>query len=441
MDVTLPLRALALRVMPDSASDIAGVVERTFREESGRVLGALIGTLGDFELAEDALQETLLAALERWPTDGVPRNPAAWITTVARRKAMDRLRRDRSFERKLPLLHWLETERDAASEIDLFEDRPIPDERLKLMFTCCHPALALEAQIALTLRTLGGLRTAEIARAFLTSIPTMNQRLTRAKAKIRAAGIPFQVPRAPEISDRLDAVLRVLYLIFNEGYSATAGDDLIRRELCAEAIRLTRVLVELLTDEPDSAENPETLGLLALMLLHDSRLSARVSATGDLVLLEDQDRSSWDRARIGEGLALLDRAMRLRRPGPYQLQAAISALHAQAATPEETDWAQIAALYERLVQIDPSPVVQLNLAVAVGMARGPLAGLMALEGFGLDHQLREYHWYHSARADLFRRAGYYAEAKSAYARALTLCHNRAERAYIGRRLAEVSGQV
>jgi len=251
--------------MPDSASDIGAIVERTFREESGRVLGALISGLGDFDLAEDALQDTLLTALERWPAEGVPRNPAAWITTVARRKAVDRVRRNRSFDRKLALLQWLETEREVSSDIDLVEDRPFPDERLKLIFTCCHPALALEAQIALTLHTLGGLSTAEIARAFLTSVPTMNQRLTRAKAKIRGAGIPFRLPLAPDIPERLDAVLRVLYLIFNEGYTASGG---------AEAIRLTRVLVELLAHEADLAENPEALGLLALMVLHDSRRAA-----------------------------------------------------------------------------------------------------------------------------------------------------------------------
>ena len=416
---------------------LADTVEATFRAEHGRVLGALIAALGDFDLAEDALQAAMLTALERWPAEGLPHNPAAWITTVARRKAIDRLRRDQAYERKLAVLLAEQALEGPADLDELTPQDDIPDERLKLIFTSCHPALAQEAQVALTLRALGGLSTAEIARAFLVPVPTMNQRLTRAKSKIRQAGIPFQVPPSHVLPERLDTVRQVLYLIFNEGYAATAGSDLIRRDLCAEAIRLARVLVELLAGAPDLAPDPEVLGLLALMLLHDSRRDTRVDAAGELVLLEDQDRSRWDRAAIAEGVALLDQAIALRRPGPYQIQAAISALHAQAATAADTDWRQIEALYGELARRLPSPVVALNQAVAIGMAHGPIAGLMAIDRRNLAADLDGYHWYHAARADLLRRAGYVSEAVTAYTRALDLCHNQAERNFLSRRMEEL----
>jgi RNA polymerase sigma-70 factor, ECF subfamily len=418
-------------------TDIPTRIEQIFRAEHGRVLGALIASLRDFDLAEDVLQAALLTALERWPREGLPRNPAAWITTVARRKAIDRLRRDRALERKQAWL-WAESEHGSLGHVDdAALNEAIPDERLKLIFTCCHPALALEVQVALTLRSLGGLSTAEIAHAFLVPLPTMNQRLTRARGKIRAAGIPFEVPPLSRLPERLEAVLRVLYLIFNEGYAAHSGEALIRQDLCAEAIRLGRVLVTLL-DNASPPAAPEALGLPALVLLTDARRPARVDGAGDLVLLEDQDRSRWDRTEIEEGLALLDQALAQRRAGPYQLQAAISALHARAPTPAETDWRQIKALYGELARLTPSPVVDLNHAVATGMAHGPIAGLMALDQRRLDEALGSYHWFHAARADLLRRAGYRAEAHHAYTQALAVCPNAAERAFLERRLAEMS---
>lgn len=416
-------------------NEIARVVEETFRAEHGKVLGALVARLGDLDLAEDVLQDAMLIALETWQRDGIPQNAAAWMTTVARRKAIDRLRRDKTFLEKQQELQWF-AEIEQSNEID-FDERPIPDERLKLIFTCCHPALAPDAQIALTLRTLGGLTTPEIARAFLVPVPTMNQRITRAKNKIRAAGIPYVIPPAEKIPERLDAVLHVLYLIFNEGYAATQGDDLIRQELCAEAIRLTRVLVELLDQEKNLAPNAEALGLRAMMLLHDARRAARVDAHGDLVLLEAQDRALWNHNEIQEGIAWLDRAVALRQPGPYQIQAAISALHAQASSFAETDWEQIARLYGQLVRLTPSPVVELNCAVAVGMAFGANAGLTAMANFQLAASLAEYHLYHAARADLLRRAGEYDAARHGYARALELAQTRAERVFLMRRLQEL----
>ncbi len=397
------------------------------------MLAALISALRDFELAEDVFHDALVVALERWPADGVPHNPGAWITTTARHKAIDRLRRDKTYAAKQQLLQTL-ADLDAPGEIDMDE---IPDERLKLIFTCCHPALSLEAQVALTLRTLGGLETAEIASAFLVPVPTMAQRLVRAQRKIKQAGIPYRVPPRELLAERLAAVQTAIYLIFNEGYIASSGDSLVRQELCQEAIRLAQILTDLLADDPELEEHPEALGLLALMLLHDARRAARISPAGELILLEDQDRSLWNQAQIAAGTAVLERALHMRQPGPYQIQAAIAALHGAAATPANTDWPQIAALYGQLYKFQPTPVIALNQAVAVAMAEGPIKGLALLEKMGDTAVLQNYHLYHAARADLLRRAGWHEDAAEAYAVALALAQNNVERTFLQRRLQEM----
>ncbi|HEV8658156.1 MAG TPA: RNA polymerase sigma factor [Thermoanaerobaculia bacterium] len=411
--------------------DLTHTIEGVFRRESGKIIAALIRIARSFDLAEEAMQDACVAAMKEWRRAGIPNNPAAWLMTAARRRLIDYARREQTRRDKEGDVarHFDPAPADAA----VADDSSYPDDRLRLIFTCCHPALSVDAQVALTLRTLGGLTTSEIARAFLLPEPTLAQRLVRAKRKIQAARIPYHVPAPDVIPQRLLSVRAVLYLIFNEGYTATAGEALIRQELCAEAIRLGEMLCELL---PNVAEN---LGLLALMLLHDSRRAARVNARGELVTLEEQDRSLWNRSQIDEGLRLVDLALSLSDIGPYQLQAAIAALHVSAANAVDTDWREIAAIYEALESRHPSPVVTLNRAVAIAMSEGFEHGLAIIEALGESGELDSYAPYHASRADLLRRIGRSADAIRAYERALSLTANAVERRYMRRRLAELSG--
>ena len=414
-------------------TDAQEAVAAAFSDEWGRIVATLIRRTGDWDLAEECAQEAFAEALRRWGTDGLPARPGAWLTTVAKNRAIDRLRRERRKAELLEEAGALPTEADAMD--DDIEESGIEDDRLRLMFTCCHPALPLEGRVALTLRTLAGLTTAEIARAFLVPEPTMAKRLVRAKAKIAGARIPYRVPPAHLLPERTGGVLAVLYLLFNEGYAASGGPDLIRAQLCHEAIRLARALSRLMPDEPDAT------GLLALMLLHHARRHARLDAAGDVITLEDQDRSLWDSAEIEEAEVLLEAALRHRRAGPYQLQAAIAACHTAAMDAADTDWAQIAALYELLAQVVPSPVVALNRAVAIAMARGLGAGLQVVDELEASGRLDGYHLLHATRADLLRRQGRREEAAAAYRDALALVGSEPERRFLARRLDEVTADA
>jgi RNA polymerase sigma-70 factor (ECF subfamily) len=416
-----------------AAAGSAAAAERVFRDERSSVLATLIRQVGDFQLAEDAVQDAFESALATWPRDGIPRNPGAWITVAARRRAIDRLRRDRSVADRAARLAEL-TRLDGQEHSAISEESVLDDDRLRLIFTCCHPALDQSAHVALTLRTIGGLTTGEIARAFLVAEPTMGKRIVRAKRKIAEAHIRYQVPTHDELPGRLRGVLRVVYLIFNEGYSASVGDQLTRGELSGEAIRLGRLLCELMPDEP------EAWGLLSLMLLHDARRAARTAPDGRYVSLNDQDRALWDHDRIAEGLRSLDRAVRAHRPGQYQLQAAITALHVRAPSPDATDWAQIADLYAALGKLSPSPVIDVNHAAAVGFAHGPQAGLRLVRPLLADPALDHYQPLHATNAELLRRDGDRLGAAHAYQRAIELSENAVERAELRRRLAALCGE-
>jgi RNA polymerase sigma-70 factor, ECF subfamily len=416
-------------MVENSDRELREQIEAIYRSESRRVLATLIRLLGDFELAEDALHDAFVAALNQWPRDGMPANPRAWLISTGRFKAIDRLRRRARFDASLTsLAEQIEANTRERAEPD---DEDVADDQLRLIFTCCHPALSPDARVALTLREVCGLTTEEIAHAFLAPAPTVAQRIVRAKAKIRDAHIPYQVPSQADLPERLETVLQVIYLVFNEGYSASSGTLLTRPDLSGEAIRLGRLLIELMPE-------PEVIGLLALMLLNESRHPARTSAKGDLILLEDQDRTLWDQDLIAEGSALVDQALSSRRFGPYTLQAAISAVHANAASVNATDWREIVGLYNVLLEVDPSPVVELNRAVAVAMRDGPLAGLALIEAILERGDLADYHLAHAARADLYRRLGRREEAKSAYRRALSLTQQEQERRFLERRLDELS---
>ena len=414
--------------MLDQTARVRERIGDIYRSDSRRVLATLIRLLGDFDLAEEALHDAFAAALDAWPAGGIPENPRAWLVSTGRFKAIDRLRRGARFDAALTgLAEQLEA---AIAPAFAIEDEGLEDDRLRLIFTCCHPALGADARIALTLREVCGLETEQIAHAFLTSAPTVAQRIVRAKGKIRDARIPYQVPSLTELPDRLDTVLHVIYLVFSEGYSASAGDSLTRPDLSGEAIRLGRLLIEMLPE-------PEAIGLLALMLLHDARRAARTSADGEIVLLDAQDRTRWSREQIDEGLALVERALALRRFGPYTLQAAIAAVHAEARDSAATDWRQIAGLYDVLLRADPSPVVELNRAAAIAMRDGPEAGLTLIDAILARGELADYHFAFSARADLCRRLGRTAEAIAAYERAMALTNQAPERRFLVRRLAEL----